>query len=60
MTKSKTPSAGKASRRRFLAVAGLGGAASVAAPQVSRAQTATWKFQSTWPNRDIFHEFCND
>ena len=50
----------KHSRRRFLQVAGLGTAATVAAPQVSRAQTATWKFQSTWPNRDIFHEFCND
>jgi TRAP-type mannitol/chloroaromatic compound transport system substrate-binding protein len=50
----------KPSRRRFLKVAGLAGAATVAAPQVSRAQTVTWKFQSTWPNRDIFHEFCND
>lgn len=50
----------KHSRRRFLQVTGLGAAATVAAPQVSRAQTATWKFQSTWPNRDIFHEYCND
>jgi TRAP-type mannitol/chloroaromatic compound transport system substrate-binding protein len=57
---SQTPGASKQSRRRFLQVAGLGVAATVAAPQVSRAQTATWKFQSTWPNRDIFHEFCND
>jgi len=56
----KTSSPPKQSRRRFLQVAGLGAAATVAAPQVSRAQTATWKFQSTWPNRDIFHEFCND
>jgi TRAP-type mannitol/chloroaromatic compound transport system substrate-binding protein len=65
MTKAKTPGAeapggAKQSRRRFLQVAALGGAATVAAPQVSRAQTLTWKFQSTWPNRDIFHEFCND
>lgn len=56
----KTSRTSKQSRRRFLQVAGLGAAATVAAPQVSRAQTATWKFQSTWPNRDIFHEFCND
>ncbi len=56
----QTPSASKQSRRRFLQVAGLGAAATVAAPQVSRAQTTNWKFQSTWPNRDIFHEFCND
>jgi len=65
MTKDKSPEAKasgapKKSRRHFLQVAGLGAAATVAAPQVSRAQTATWKFQSTWPNRDIFHEFCND
>ncbi len=57
---SKVSGSSKQSRRRFLQVAGLGAAATVAAPQVSRAQTATWKFQSTWPNRDIFHEFCND
>jgi len=50
----------KASRRKFLQVAGLGAAATVAAPNVSRAQTTTWKFQSTWPNRDIFHEYCGD
>jgi TRAP-type mannitol/chloroaromatic compound transport system substrate-binding protein len=56
----KLPGSAKHSRRRFLQVAGLGGAAAIASPQVSRAQTATWKFQSTWPNRDIFHEFCND
>ena len=55
-----TKGATKASRRKFLQVAGLGAAATVAAPQVSRAQTTTWKFQSTWPNRDIFHEFAQD
>lgn len=65
MKKGKFPEAklsgpSKQSRRRFLQVAGLGTAATIAAPQVSRAQTATWKFQSTWPNRDIFHEYCND
>jgi TRAP-type mannitol/chloroaromatic compound transport system substrate-binding protein len=65
MTKAKTPGAkapggAKHSRRHFMQVAALGGVATVAAPQVSRAQTLTWKFQSTWPNRDIFHEFCND
>ena len=59
-TEAKASSATKKSRRHFLQVAGLGAAATVAAPQVSRAQTTTWKFQSTWPNRDIFHEFCSD
>ena len=29
-------------------------------PQVSRAQTAVWRFQSAWPSRDIFHEFAVD
>ena len=40
--------------------AGATGAATVAMPQVSRAQTVTWKYQSTWPTKDIFHEFAVD
>jgi TRAP-type mannitol/chloroaromatic compound transport system substrate-binding protein len=61
MSKTKTPKAGPAaSRRAFLATAAAGAAATVAMPNVARAQTVTWKFQSTWPNRDIFHEYCND
>ncbi|MGL5114528.1 MAG: twin-arginine translocation signal domain-containing protein, partial [Beijerinckiaceae bacterium] len=47
------------SRRKFLAAAAVGGVA-VAAPNVSRAQTVTWKFQSTWPTKDIFHEYAQD
>lgn len=44
---------------------GLFGVATVAAgalamPSVSRAQTASLRFQSTWPQRDIFHEFAQD
>lgn len=50
------PSAG---RRRFLLAAGAA-AAGMATPQVSRAQTAVWRFQSAWPARDIFHEFAVD
>ncbi|WP_144299377.1 TRAP transporter substrate-binding protein [Elioraea rosea] len=64
MTKGTTqggkPAAG---RRRFMATAAVGGVAAagtLAAPQVSRAQTVTWRFQSTWPQRDIFHEFAQD
>ena len=53
---TKTP----ANRRNFLKVAGLAGAGAIAMPQVSRAQTLTWKFQSTWPTKDIFHEFAGD
>jgi TRAP-type mannitol/chloroaromatic compound transport system substrate-binding protein len=52
-----------ASRRKFLkagAVA-VAGAATVAMPQVVKAQEAvTFKFQSTWPSKDIFHEFAQD
>ena len=50
----------RASRRRFLLGAATTGAAVVALPQVSRAQTVTWKYQSTWPTKDIFHEFAVD
>jgi TRAP-type mannitol/chloroaromatic compound transport system substrate-binding protein len=46
-------------RRRFLLAAGTG-AAAMAMPQVSRAQTAVWRFQSAWSSRDIFHEFAAD
>jgi TRAP-type mannitol/chloroaromatic compound transport system substrate-binding protein len=52
------------SRRAFLksgAVAAAAGAASLAMPNVARAQEAvTFKFQSTWPAKDIFHENAAD
>ena len=52
------------SRRAFLksgAVAAAAGAATLAMPNVARAQEAvTFKFQSTWPAKDIFHEFAAD
>jgi TRAP-type mannitol/chloroaromatic compound transport system substrate-binding protein len=51
-------------RRRFLksgAVAAAGTAAAVAMPNIARAQeAAVFKFQSTWPAKDIFHEFATD
>jgi TRAP-type mannitol/chloroaromatic compound transport system substrate-binding protein len=47
-------------RRKFVLAAGAAGAATFAMPQVSRAQTITWKYQSTWPTKDIFHEFAVD
>jgi TRAP-type mannitol/chloroaromatic compound transport system substrate-binding protein len=51
-----------AKRRGFLktAAAGAVGSAAMAAPMVSMAQTTTFRFQSTWPARDIFHEYAND
>jgi TRAP-type mannitol/chloroaromatic compound transport system substrate-binding protein len=57
---SDTPNA---PARRGLLKAGAvvaAGAAVLATPQVSRAQTVTLRFQSTWPQRDIFHEFAGD
>lgn len=32
----------------------------LATPSVSRAQTVTLRFQSTWAQRDIFHEYAQD
>jgi TRAP-type mannitol/chloroaromatic compound transport system substrate-binding protein len=52
------------SRRDFLkgsAVAAAAGAATLAMPNVARAQDAVvFKFQSTWPAKDIFHEYAAD
>ena len=52
----------KAGRRGLLRAAAVGATATavLATPSVSRAQTTTLRFQSTWPQRDIFHEFAQD
>jgi TRAP-type mannitol/chloroaromatic compound transport system substrate-binding protein len=60
MPKDHARASRRASRRRFLLGAATTGAAAVALPQVSRAQTVTWKYQSTWSPKDIFHEFAVD
>jgi TRAP-type mannitol/chloroaromatic compound transport system substrate-binding protein len=51
----------RTSRRRFLTVAAAGAATTVAAPNVL-AQTGpvSMRWQSTWPSKDIFHEFALD
>jgi TRAP-type mannitol/chloroaromatic compound transport system substrate-binding protein len=56
-----TPTKGKIStRRRFLKVAAAS-AATVAAPNVVSAQGPVgMRFQSTWPAKDIFHEYALD
>jgi TRAP-type mannitol/chloroaromatic compound transport system substrate-binding protein len=63
MKKRETKRPSDPSRRKFLttaATAGIG-AAALAAPQVARAQEpVTMKWQSTWPAKDIFHEFAQD
>jgi TRAP-type mannitol/chloroaromatic compound transport system substrate-binding protein len=53
----------KQDRRKFLKTAGVAagiGAAGIAFSNVSRAETITLKFQSTWPTKDIFHEYARD
>ena len=51
-----------AQRRRFLKTASVGavGATALAAPMIAVAQTTSLRFQSTWPAKDIFHEYAND
>ena len=57
MTDPKTP------RRRSLlkGAAMAAGAGAMSAPMLATAQTTTTlRFQSTWPAKDIFHEYAND
>ncbi|UDF36811.1 UNVERIFIED_ORG: TRAP transporter substrate-binding protein [Shinella sp. XGS7] len=51
-----------AARRRFLkkAASGTAAAGALAAPMIATAQTVSLRFQSTWPAKDIFHEYAND
>ncbi|WP_309639999.1 TRAP transporter substrate-binding protein DctP [Methylibium sp.] len=51
-----------AQRRRFLKSASVGavGATALAVPMIAVAQTTSLRFQSTWPAKDIFHEYAND
>jgi len=66
--KTKTPARARAgegataSRRRFLTLAAgaAAGTAVLAAPQVSRAQTAVLKMQGSWGAKDVFNEFAED
>jgi len=50
------------SRRKFLTAtaASVGGAAAIGFPMISRAEAVTMRFQSTWPTKDIFHEYALD
>jgi TRAP-type mannitol/chloroaromatic compound transport system substrate-binding protein len=57
----KTENSKVSTRRKFLLAAGATGAAAVAAPNVVSAQGAmNFRFQSTWPSKDIFHEYALD
>ena len=49
------------SRRKFLGGAAVAGVATVVAPNVVKAQGAiSMRWQSTWPSKDIFHEYAVD
>jgi TRAP-type mannitol/chloroaromatic compound transport system substrate-binding protein len=52
------------SRRKFLAGASAvtAGAATLGFPMIAKAQTGpiSMRFQSTWPTKDIFHEYALD
>ena len=57
---SQNKNSSTATRRKFLTGAAVAGAA-VAAPNVVSAQgPIAMRFQSTWPSKDIFHEYALD
>src|SRR6476659_548776 len=61
MSKQKEKSV--ASRRRFLsgAAAATAGAATLGFPMIAKAQgPINMRWQSTWPSKDIFHEYAQD
>src|SRR3977135_1508969 len=60
MSTEKSLTSKVATRRRFMLAAGAG-AAAVAAPSVVSAQgPISMRWQSTWPSKDIFHEYAQD
>ncbi len=60
MTTEKPRMSKTATRRKFLAGAALTGAATIAMPQVSRAQTVTLKMQGAWGAQDILNDMAKD
>ena len=46
-------------RRNMLKGAAIA-AGALSAPMISKADTVSLRFQSTWPAKDIFHEYAND
>ncbi len=59
----KAPPGTAGSRRKFLRLAGAGAAgaaATVAMPQISRAQTMVLKMQGSWGAGDIFNDYANE
>jgi TRAP-type mannitol/chloroaromatic compound transport system substrate-binding protein len=58
---SKSNKDKQTSRRRFLTAAAAGAAATVAAPAaIAQSGPISMRWQSTWPSKDIFHEYALD
>jgi TRAP-type mannitol/chloroaromatic compound transport system substrate-binding protein len=61
MTSQSSNASKITTRRRFVLAAGATAAAAAAAPSVVRAQgPISMRWQSTWPSKDIFHEYALD
>jgi TRAP-type mannitol/chloroaromatic compound transport system substrate-binding protein len=60
---AQEPRASAAPRRKFLkAATGAAAGAAIGFPMIARGQTGpiSMRWQSTWPSKDIFHEFALD
>ena len=59
-SKSVATAAASPARRKF--IAGAAGATALAFPMISKGQTGpiSMRWQSTWPTKDIFHEYALD
>ncbi len=60
---SPDPAVAPRSRRKFLqAATGVAGGAALGFPMLAKAQVGpiNMRFQSTWPSKDIFHEYAQD
>src|SRR6266567_6733358 len=62
MSKEQSKKTDTASRRKFLAgAAATAGAATLGFPMIAKAQgPISMRWQSTWPSKDIFHEYALD
>src|SRR6267378_1403376 len=64
MSKEQSKKTGSASRRKFLAsaAAATAGAATLGFPMIAKGQAGpiSMRWQSTWPSKDIFHEYALD
>jgi TRAP-type mannitol/chloroaromatic compound transport system substrate-binding protein len=64
MSKEQIKKSEAAGRRKFLtgAAAATAGAATLGFPMIAKGQTGpiNMRFQSTWPSKDIFHEYAQD